>query len=134
MARLATQDTDSAQLDLTPLFLPGRLKQATRTARVEGQSVTLSDEISGATPGSTIRWAMTTEAAITLNGNEATLKQGGKTLHVRFTGTPVSLEVVDISKPRADYDSPNPNTRQLIARAPAGADGRWRVTVRFSGA
>ncbi|GAB2896806.1 hypothetical protein GCM10027046_27880 [Uliginosibacterium flavum] len=132
MATLRMQGDNEAQLDLSPIFLPGQLKQATRTARVEGQSVSLSDAVTGAKPGNEIRWAMTTEAAITLNGNEATLKQTGKTLHVRFAGTPVTLEVVDISKPRADFDLPNPNARQLVARAPAGANGNWNLSVRFS--
>lgn len=132
MATLRMLDAQEAQLDLSPLFLPGQLSQATRTARVEGQRVSLSDVISGARPGSEIRWAMTTEAAITLNGNEATLSRAGKTLHVRFTGAPLTLEVVDISKPRADFDAANPNTRQLVAHTRTGADGTGRLNVQFS--
>ncbi|MDP5241038.1 heparinase II/III family protein [Uliginosibacterium sp. 31-16] len=132
MATLRMQGSQEAQLDLTPLFLPGQLSQATRTARVEGSLVSLSDAISGARPGSEIRWAMNTEAAITLDGSTATLRQAGKTLHVRFTGTPLTLEVIDISKPRADFDAANPNTRQLVARTRAGADGSGRLNVHFS--
>ncbi|WP_199103128.1 heparinase II/III family protein [Aquitalea sp. ASV11] len=132
MASLQMQGPDSAKLNLTPLFMPGQLRQATRTARIEGQSVTLRDEVRGAAPGSIIRWAMTTEATITLDGSDATLVQGGRTLHVRFKGTPFTLEVVDVARPRAGYDSPNPNTRQLVARAPAGPDGSWMLTARFS--
>ena len=94
--------------------------------------MTLSDEVSGARPGSTVRWAMATEAAVAVHGNEAILSKGGKTLHVRFSGTPLTLEVLDISRPRADYDASNPNVRQLIAHAPVGADGNWRLAVRFS--
>ena len=132
MASLRMNGDSEALIDLAPVFLPGQLRQATRRARVEDQSVTLSDEVSGARPGSTVRWAMATEAAVELSGSEAILRQGGKTLHVRFSGTPLTLEVLDISRPRADYDASNPNVRQLIAHAPVGADGNWRLAVRFS--
>jgi hypothetical protein len=129
MATLSMQNDKEALIDLAPLL---GVKQATRRTRVDGMAVQLDDEVLGAPPGAEIRWAMNTEAAITLNGNAATLKAGGKTLHVRFAGTPVTLEVRDISQPRKDYDTPNPNTRQLIARAPASAEGSWRLNVRFS--
>ncbi len=132
MATLQMQGDDTVMLDLTPVFLPGQLKQARRTAHIEGQSVTLSDSVTGAKPGSDICWSMNTEAAITLNGNHATLKHEGKTVHVRFYSTNVRLVVVDISKPRADFDFPNPNTRQLVASAPTAADGSWWLNARFS--
>jgi len=132
MATLRMNGDSEAVLDLSPIFLSGQIKQATRSARVDGLTVTLTDNISGAKPGSRIRWAMSTEAAISINGNDATLSSGGKTLHVRFSGTPVTLEVLDISKPRTDLDAINPNSRQLTAQAPAADDGSWRLSVRFS--
>jgi hypothetical protein len=42
------------------------------------------------------------------------------------------LEVQDISRPNSPLDSPNPNTRQLLAYGPAAADGSWSLEVRFS--
>jgi hypothetical protein len=132
MATLRMEGDAQAVLDLSPIFLPGQLKQATRSARVEGQSVTLTDDVRGAKPGSALRWAMATEAAIAIDGSQATLTSAGKTLHVRFSGSPVTLEVQDISAPRADYDSANPNTRQLIAHSLISAEGGWQVVARFS--
>ena len=62
----------------------------------------------------------------------ARLSLGGQQLLVHFNGTPVALSVLDISRPRRDFDHPNPNTRQLIAVAPVPADGQWRLSVRLS--
>ena len=103
-----------------------------RSAILERQ-LTIAQERLGAERGAQVLdSAMATEAAVELSGSEAILRQGGKTLHVRFSGTPLTLEVLDISRPRADYDASNPNVRQLIAHAPVGADGNWRLAVRFS--
>jgi hypothetical protein len=65
-------------------------------------------------------------------GQVATLQYGGKRLQARFSGTPVVLEVRDISRPANPLDSANPGTRQLLARALPDADGRWSLNVRFS--
>ncbi|MEN3112841.1 heparinase II/III family protein [Uliginosibacterium paludis] len=132
MATLEMAGQDEARIDLTPVFLPGQLRRATRSARVEGRRVQLTDQLSGARPGSTIRWAMMTDADITLAGSEALLRKGGKTLHLRFAGSPVELEVLDASMPRAEWDSPNPGNRQLVARGRADASGQWQLSVRFS--
>jgi len=133
MATLSLLGNDETLIDLTPIFLPGQLGKATRHARVAGKRVTLSDEILGAPPGSEIRWVMNTEAAIDLDGSRATLSLGNKQLRLNFAGSPVRLEVQDISLPRADYDQPNPNTRQLIAHGPVSSNGSWRLKVEFSG-
>ncbi|PLK50117.1 heparinase II/III family protein [Uliginosibacterium sp. TH139] len=132
MATLQLQGSHEALLDLSPVFLPGQVSQATRRARIEGQRVTLSDTFSGATPGLQIRWAMSTEAAIRLDGQEAILSQAGKTLHIRFSGQPVTLAVRDIAQPPSAVDAANPNVRQLIATAPAASDGSWQLSARFS--
>ncbi|PAS92040.1 MAG: hypothetical protein CGU28_17070 [Candidatus Dactylopiibacterium carminicum] len=132
MASLRMQRENEALLDLTPLFLPGQLRQASRRARFLGDQVELEDEIHGVQPGSEIRWAMNTEAAIQLEDGAALLTLRGKRLRVEFSGSPVALEIRDISQPRNDYDQPNPNTRQLLARASAAPQGLWRLKVRFA--
>lgn len=131
MASLSMTNSAEALINLTPIFQSGQLSHATRRARVEGSTVTITDDITGAKAGSAIRWAMSTEAAITLNGNEATLVLSGKTLHVRFTGA-VTLQVVDISQPRASFDVANPGVRQLVAAGVPAANGSWQVSARFS--
>lgn len=132
MARLALQGDQGAQIDMTEVFQPGQLSKALRTVRVHGTSVTLTDQVTGARSGQPIRWAMTTQASVTTKGQVAILQLDGKRLHVRFSGTPVELQVRDISRPANPIDSANPNTRQLLAYAPAGHNGAWTVSVHFS--
>lgn len=132
MASLTLQGDAGAFIDLTPVFLPGQLTKAVRRVQFASGSVTLSDEVSGARSGYPIRWAMTTDASVTVAGQEATLQYGGKRLQARFSGTPVVLEVRDVSRPANSLDSANPGTRQLLAYALPDAGGRWSLNVRFS--
>ena len=131
-ASLTVQGEQGALVDLTPVLQAGPRAKALRTVRVAQQTVTLSDQVTGAEPGHSIRWAMTTEASILVDGQEATLQHGSRRLLVRFTGSEVALEVRDISTPRNPFDSANPNTRQLLAYAPVTSKGEWGVNVRFS--
>lgn len=129
MATLRIYGEREALIDLAAVL---GLPQAARRARFADDAVELEDRIAGASPGQEIRWAMTTEAGVRIEGNTAILTQKGKTLRAHFSGQNLKLTVQDIGAPRRDYDQPNPGARQLVATAPAGADGRWRLDVRFS--
>lgn len=131
MASLKDSGADGAVIDLTPVFLPGQVQRATRTVRIEGESALLRDEIHGARPGTPIRWAMTTQADVAIDGRAATLRQDGRTLQVRFEGSPVVLSALDISAPRTAVDAANPGARQLVAVGPADGTGAWGVHVRL---
>ena len=127
MATLTMADARSARIDLSPVLGV----TAVRTAHFADDAVTLVDDVEAA-PGRTIRWAMTTQAAVRLAGDSAYLSLGGKQLAVHFSGAPITLSVREVSAPRQDYDAPNPDTRQLLATANVPADGRWRLAVRFT--
>jgi hypothetical protein len=132
MSTLTQPQANEALIDLTPAFLPGQLKRATRLARFETNAVSLQDEISGAKPGSKVRWAMTTEAAIRIEGETAVLSLAGKTLRVRFTGSKLQLAVLDISRPDNPLDVANPNARQLVVGGVADDAGNWALMTRFA--
>lgn len=132
MATLRMVDEREALIDLTSAFLPGQVTRATRRARFLDDAVQLDDELFGARPGNTVRWAMATEAEIRLEGSTAFLMQKGKHLVVQFEGHGIQLDVLDISAPRHDFDQPNPNVRQLVVSGKPGADGSWKLGVRFS--
>ncbi|MFT3734500.1 MAG: heparinase II/III family protein [Rhodocyclaceae bacterium] len=132
MATLAMPADNEALIDLTPVFLPGQLKKATRRARFETNAVSLQDDISGARPGSSVRWAMTTEAAIRIEGQTAVLSIASKNLRVRFTGSNVQLSVQDISRPSNPLDVANSNTRQLVVSGTTDASGNWQLGTRLS--
>lgn len=127
MATLTMPDAHSARIDLSPVLGVA----AVRTAHFADDAVTLVDAVEAA-PGRTIRWAMTTQAAVRLAGDAAFLTLGGKQIVVHFSGAPVTLSVLDVSAPCRDYDAPNHDTRQLLATAKVPTDGRWRLTVRFT--
>ena len=132
MAMLQPLSDSEALIDLSPVFLPGQVQSATRRVRVSADTVQLSDTVQLKKPSAQIRWTMNTEAAIEIDGNQAVLRSGGKTLHIRFSGTPVSLSVLDIASPPHDYDAANPNTRQLIASSQMLHGGSWEIVVQFS--
>ena len=126
MATLSMLDARTARIDLSPVLgVP-----ALRTARFADDAVSLDDSVKAA-PGRVVRWAMCTEAEVRIEGEGAHLSLGGQRLAVHFSGSPVTLSVLDISAPRRDYDAPNPGVRQLIATAPVPASGRWQLAVRF---
>jgi oligo-alginate lyase len=132
MATLRMVAEREALIDLTPALLPGQVTRATRRARFLDDAVQLDDELLGARPGSTVRWAMATEAEVRLEGTTAFLTQKGKRLIVQFEGKAIQLDVLDISAPRRDFDQPNPNVRQLVVSGKPRADGSWKLGARFS--
>jgi len=132
MASLTMLGEREALIDLTRVFLPGQVQQATRLIRFMDDAVMLTDEIQGARSGSVVRWAMNTEAEVRVEGNLVKLTQKGKRLAIQFDGsTPSQIEVTDISAPRHDYDAPNPNVRQLSVTASTAVDGSWGLTTKF---
>lgn len=131
MATLRSIGTEEALVDLTPVFLPGMVRTATRRVQVNGTTVQMNDEVIGASANASIRWAMNTEAAIQIDGNTALLRQQGKNLTIRFEGSGLLLDVLEISAPRHDFDAPNPGVRQLVATGRPQADGTWKIGVRF---
>jgi hypothetical protein len=128
MASLHMTNEREASIDLTQVL---GVKLATRRARFTGDAVEIDDRVEGVAPDSDVRWAMCTEAEIRIEGDTAMLSQKGKTLHVRFWGKSVRLEVRDIAAPRSGIDHANPNSRQLIATASTAA-GSWQLAARFS--
>jgi hypothetical protein len=132
MATLRMVAEREALIDLSSALLPGQVTRATRRARFLDDAVQLDDELLGARPGSTVRWAMATEAEIRLEGTTAFLTQKGKRLTVQFKGDAIQLDVLDISAPRQDFDQPNPNVRQLVVSGKPRADGSWNLGARFS--
>lgn len=129
-AILRHADASGALVDLSPaLFLPEGT--VLRRARVTTDEILLEDTVKGAKPGITLRWAMTTAAAVTINGPQVTLTQGGESLVLEVEGEGVSLASEDISAPRAEYDAANPGMRQLVLRLRTSPAGEAGVAVRF---
>lgn len=101
-------------VDLTPVY-DGQLKRAVRGVRLAGESVLVQDELTALDRDTPVRWAMATQAEVALDGNQATLRQDGKSVSLRVLAPAGAvLAVADIQKPPRDYDAENPNTRMIV--------------------
>ena len=129
-AILSHADASGALVDLSPaLFLPeGTLR---RRATVTPEAILLEDTVKAAKPGLALRWAMTTGAAIAIDGRRVTLSRGGESLVLEVEGEVLSLASEDISAPRAEFDVANPGMRQLVLRLRTSPEGEARLRVRF---
>jgi hypothetical protein len=132
MATLRLLDSALVEIDLTPALLPGVVSRATRRVQFLGDGVQMDDEVRGARLGSSIRWAMNTEADVSVEGGVAVLSQKGKRLVIRFEGTPHRLAVLDLAAPRQAHDAPNPNVKQLVVTGQTQSGGAWRLSARFA--
>lgn len=104
-----------AVVDLTPLYdVPTSGIKRTFEVAEESGALTVSDEIAGLKKATTMRWGMATRAEVALKGAEAVLTQEGKRLVARIE-KPAGAEfkVIDMEKPRRDYDYPNKGVRML---------------------
>lgn len=120
----------NATVDLSAIF-DGQATRVTRHFELgPDRTVTIHDELTGLTPGASVRWAMVTRAKVQLSGSRAVLKQSGKELHASLLApADATFSVISADPPADDYDAPNPNTRILIATVAAPASGQLDLTV-----
>lgn len=113
--------------------------QARRVMRTVGPlshrglpSMTLTDVIE-ADPGTSVRWAMNTDAQIELGEKGAvTLRKNGALLRVSETsGAGVWSE--GSAQPPNDWEQPNPGLRQLIYTVAVPSSGTLKLTVQMVG-
>ena len=124
--------TPQAVMDCSSLFA-GQAQKVVRTISFpERRSLIVKDVIESVAANGTIRWQMVTEADITLSGEEAILRQEGRTLRIRCM-CPAHKEwsVVDISTPRRDYDAPNPGAKLLVLDFTVEAGDSPQITVEL---
>jgi hypothetical protein len=130
MATFTHADAEGADIDLTPIFLPGNADRVRRRVNVADRSVGIEDSIEGAKPGARIRWAMVTRAGVEIAGTNVVLRQDDQQLAMEFNGA--QPEVLDISEPASPLDAPNPGMRLLAAHTTADAAGRANILVRLT--
>ena len=104
-------------VDLTPL-VPGQAESYQRHFVVRDFKVLeIIDEVKGTrhhtgrqgTASSSLRWRMLTRAAVSVDGDRATLRQDGKTMHLRvMEPSDFTLRAAPVDPPPRYYDEPNP--------------------------
>lgn len=90
--------------------------------------VLVQDELALSKPAEVL-WTMHTRAKVRVDGSQATLRQGGKTLQVKLlspASAQFSFEEVDLSPPQR----PTKGLGKLLVRLP-GQEGALRVAVLF---
>lgn len=128
-------------IDLSEVYA-GQLERYERTIRAEHFSVLqITDRLSGARSSTgrqgrapaQLHWRMVTTADITIEGNQAVLRVGDKTLTVRVV-EPASfhLRAEPLDTPRYFWDMPNPGYSALDIWTHAENDGHQVITVRLS--
>ncbi|MFM2091788.1 MAG: hypothetical protein RLZZ127_2277, partial [Planctomycetota bacterium] len=134
-----------AVFDLSPAYA-GQAARVLRAFSIhDGREVLVEDRVEGARPGSRIRWAAPTAAAVTIDGGGAVLAQGGRQVRVEILDPPDGRFEIVPTDPYARDDAGRPvnpvpdnppgqqrneGTRMLAVHATA-RDAPLRITVRF---
>ena len=118
-------------LDLTQLYPDAKRVVRTGVMAENGRAYTLSDEVECKKSGTSIRWAMNTQAQVEIQGNTAVLRQGGKTLKLTQVGELRGAWSVRDAKGPKEWDSPNRNCRQLTFTVQSPSDRAAKLAVRF---
>lgn len=112
----------------------GQLAQARRGAALlpSGQ-ILIQDEFQAAGQPATVRWAMVTPAAVSIEDDrKALLRQEGKTMRLTvLTDAKVQLRTYSTA-PQADYDTPNPGTRMIGFEVTLSSGQTVRTAVLLS--
>lgn len=123
----------STTVDMLPVY-EGQLGEATRTLSLVGEAVHIVDELKALDHDTTVRWAMATRTGtIALGGNAVNLSEGSAAVSLEVHAPAnVTLALLDVETPPADYDVKNPGVRMITfeIKLPAGASER--VDVRMS--
>ena len=131
-ARITAFTTNSATVSLSQIFA-GQVGSAVRHFHVgENRTVVIRDDLTTGKPGLSVRWQMVTRAKISVNNNEATLRQEGKTLTAKILA-PVDahFEIASAQPPDDGVNQPNPNAQILTVNTIVPASGNLTVEIQL---
>lgn len=134
ITHFSSGENAGAVVYLSPVFA-GQATHVTRGFSFRsGKDAFIRDELEGLKAGDAVRWAMLTNAQISLSpdANVATLTQNGKTLRLKLTSlTPARFEMTSAQPPQNDYDQSNPGFQLLTVNFTAPPDGTlaWSVEL-----
>jgi len=131
-ARITAFTANSATVNLSQIFA-GQVSNAVRHFHVgENRTVVIRDDLTTGKPGLSVRWQMVTHATITVNKNEATLRQEGKTLTAKILA-PVDahFEIASAQPPDDGVNQPNPNAQILAVNTAVPATGNLTVEIQL---
>lgn len=110
----SSEQRSAAIVDMTDAYA-GQVDSAKRGIElVDRHALHVRDELTH--PTGKVRWAMVTQAQITIDGPNATLEQGGKTLKVQLRSPAGAVFEVLSTAPPTSVEKPNQGTRMLAVR------------------
>jgi len=125
--------TPSATLDLSPVYTNASSVSRTATLLPSGE-VRLDDALKGLAPGTPVRWAMMTKAAVDeARVGTVILRTREKQLTLTaLHDAKLAWKAEDASAPKNEWDSKNPGMTLLSFEAAAPASGELRFSILFS--
>lgn len=122
----------AATIDMTQLYPAAKSVVRTGAIAPDGGSYTLRDSVAGLAPGTPVRWAMMTRAAVAAaGGGRLVLEEGGRALELEQLGGEWEWRVEENPHPN-EWDSPNEGYRQITFTVPADGDGAAAFGVKFT--
>jgi hypothetical protein len=125
--------TGQTVIDMSPVYRFQLAKALRGVALRADGSVLVQDQIQARDKETEVRWAMVTTADVSLDGDKALLRDGQKKLALRVLAPAgAKFEVLDISKPRRDFDEPNPSAKMVTLTVTLSPEARERLVVLLS--
>ena len=122
-------------VDLSPVY-EGQAESIYRGfALLPSGEVLVQDELSGLGRGSRVRWGMITPGTPARpDGPRLTLRQAeaSVSLAILLAGQTPGWQIIDTSKSRNEWDSPNRGTRTVAFESIAPASGKLTIAVLFT--
>ena len=131
-ARITEFTDKSATVNLSQVFA-GQANSVTRKfTMAENKIVCIRDDITGAKPGLSVRWQMVTHTKISVEKNQATLQQEGKTLSAKILSPAgASFEIASAQPPQDGVNQPNRDSQILAVNAVVPASGNLTVEIQL---
>jgi len=126
-----TEPVPETIIDLTPVY-KGQASRIIRSGRLlPSGEFQITDSIDGLKPGAKVRWGMVTRANIeTTDTPVITLTDKGKTLKLTLRHDATARwQIIDASKPRNEWDSPNKGCKMIAFESIAPESGKLNLDV-----
>ncbi|MGA2541089.1 MAG: heparinase II/III family protein [Verrucomicrobiota bacterium] len=131
-ARITAFTTNSATVDLSKIFAGQAGSVLRHFSLGKNNAVVVCDDIAAAKPALSVRWQMVTRAAISVDDNQATLRQNGRVLSAKILAPAgARFEVAPAQPPDDGVNAPNPNTGILAVNAVVPATGSLALEIQL---
>ncbi len=117
-------------VDMDPVY-EGQARTTRRgVALLPSREVLIQDELTGLEPGSRVRWGMITRGTLGQSADSTMLlRQRNRQLSLCCLTPDSTWQVIDVSRPMNEWDSPNRDTRMVAFECVAPDNGKLTLAV-----